>query len=259
MVEPTAVVAIAIQKWPAAGQAYRRAIDWLCQGQHEDGGWGINHQDRESGWQTAWAVLALARAGVSEAATRGSDWLLNLKTYSLDSDDLQRGFRQTYNIDSTLRGWPWLPNEVTWIEPTALTMVALSAMPSTPLIRERLDEAVRYIQDRRCVGGGWNVGVPFMLGAVMPARVTPTAWVLWALAACAPEAIRAEDVAALQTEMRREDGVLAWAWGLVALDAAGHEFPEAQARLAARQQPDGSWNHNPYHTAVAQLALRGYG
>ena len=116
---------------------------------------------------------------------------------------------------------------------------------------------MRYLTDRRCAGGGWNFGNPVMLGANLPPRAHPTAWALLALAQQRRDAIRQEDVAALRAEMAHDGGALALGWGLLALAALGEEDAGATARMAGLQATDGSWNGNPYHTAVAIMARRG--
>jgi hypothetical protein len=258
--EPTAAAVLALQAESAGNDAYRRGLDWLRQGQHSDGGWGFAHADGESTWLTAWAVLALACSGDGgDAVSRGIQWLLDVKTLPPSPDDeMQKEFRWKNGVDLSLRGWPWLPGEAAWVEPTALTMLAFAWSPPAPQAAERMAEAVRCLMDRRCANGGWNVGSPVMLGAFFPARAHPTAWSLLALACHAPNTILPEDAAVLQTEMLNDGGVLALAWGLVALRVLGQENAKAQSRLASYQQPDGSWNQSPYETAVAMLAAKGW-
>jgi len=257
--EATAAAALALREEPAAADTLERGLNWLRGGQHPDGGWGFGREDDQSGWQTAWAVLALTRCGgADDLCGRGVTWLLEVKTLRFTDDKLQREMQQKLAIDPTLRGWPWLPGEATWIEPTALALLALAATPRTPAVQARLDEAVRYVEDRRCRGGGWNFGNPVMLGGNLPPRAHPTAWALLALAQLAPAAVRPEDIAALRAEMGRDGGASALAWGLLALRTLGQDDAGAATRLIALQGPDGGWNANPYHTAVVQMAMRGH-
>ena len=257
--EATATTALALQNDAAGDECYRRALDWLRTAQHPDGGWGLSHEDDESGWETAWVVLALTRVGDETGALdRGVNWLSAVKRLQITDDELQKETREKAGIDPNLDGWPWLPGEATWVEPTALAMLALGALPPTPAILARLNEAVRYQHDRRCRGGGWNFGNPIMLGGSLPPRAHPTAWAILALARVAPETIQPEDVTALRAEMQRDGGALALAWGLLALRTLDQNDEEAAARLSAQQRPDGGWNQNPYHTAVAILATQGH-
>jgi hypothetical protein len=257
-VEATATAVLALRDGSARDLARRASMAWLGAAQHPDGGWGLGASDPESGWTTAWGVLALAQdEAAADAVRRGAVWLLAVKTLRLEGDGLQREVREKFAIDPNLRGWPWLPGEASWVEPTALAMLALTTPSVTSAAQERLDEGVRYLVDRRCHGGGWNLGNPVMLGGQLPPRAHPTAWALLALARVAPDVIRPEDLLALRAEMRRDGGALGLAWGLLALRVLGEDDADAANRLSAQQRADGSWNGNPFHTAVALLAERG--
>jgi len=258
MVEATAAVTLALQDQPDAADARDRGLAWLVAAQNRDGGWGLTREDAESGWQTAWAALVLARSGLPDGAVdRAIDWLLKVKQLKLEDDEQQRETRRRLAIDPTLRGWPWLPGQATWVEPTALAILALTEVPPTPVMSARVDAGVRYLTDRRCTDGGWNVGNPMMLGASLPPRAEPTAWVLLALARVARDAIAPQDLAALRSCMHRDGGTLALAWGLLALRTLGEDDPGAGGRLAALRDANGGWNGNPYHTAAAMMAERG--
>ena len=72
----------------------RRAVDWLCHVQNEDGGWGESNNSYyppkhwrpypSTSFQTAWALLALLAAGdiQSPAVRRGVDYLLKQQKLS---------------------------------------------------------------------------------------------------------------------------------------------------------------------------------
>ncbi|MFN3929338.1 MAG: prenyltransferase/squalene oxidase repeat-containing protein, partial [Thermoflexus sp.] len=215
MVEPTGAVVLALADHfgsPSIALARR----WLEHAQHPDGGWGIHPEDPESHWCTAWAVLALTCIDPNAPAiVQGVRWLIQVPAIRVQSDELTEEVRRTLGIDPSLRGWPWRPGEASWVEPTALALLALHAASRTGEHRERIDEAIRYLIDRRCQGGGWNFGNPFMLGAYLPPRPHPTAWALLALHALAPEAIRPEDLEALRVEMHRDGGAMALALGMM--------------------------------------------
>lgn len=257
VVEPTAAAAVAVFNAGFSDEA-SRAMMWLTETQNPDGGWGIHGGDAESGWQTAWALLALSHVGrLRSQVDVAVRWLLNVEILRVEDDQMQQDFRRTTGIDITMRGWPWLSGEACWVEPTAIAALALQkAVPSQAA--GRLSETVRFLHDRRCVGGGWNVGSPVMLGAALPARAVPTAIALLALQRLSPSSILPDDVAVLRAEMRTDGGPLAHAWGLLALRTLEVEDPALDTSLSDLQQPDGSFGGGVLATALAALATMGF-
>jgi hypothetical protein len=63
--------------------------------------------------------------------------------------------------DNSLRGWPWVDDTFSWVEPTAWCVLALrrgqSHVPAGAG-RDRIDEGQRLLLDRVCAPGGWNYG-----------------------------------------------------------------------------------------------------
>jgi hypothetical protein len=257
-VEATAAALMALRSIESASSALSRAVDWLTGAQHADGGWGVAVSDRVSGWQTAWAVLALQSVQAAPAsAARGAKWLLETQPWAPASAVGAAKIQTTFGVDAALRGWPWRPGEASFVEPTALAMLALVPSATRPDVNARLVEGASYLINRRCSPGGWNVGNPSMLGAPMSLRAHPTAWALLALQRCAPDQIQAADLSELRREMHRDGGAPALAWGLLALRSSGQDDPGAANLLAGLQNPDGSWNADPYQTATALAALAG--
>ncbi|MEJ5199331.1 MAG: prenyltransferase/squalene oxidase repeat-containing protein [Anaerolineae bacterium] len=255
-VEATAAAVLALAGDDAAADAVARAVGWLLAAQHGDGGWGLTADDPESGWQTAWAVLALARVGVDESALhQGKAWLLSAPLVRIEKAEDIRWAKDILGIDPTLRGWPWLPGQAAWVEPTALALLALVPWADQQEVSLRLDEGMRFLLDRRCGGGGWNVGNPVMFSRPLPPRAIPTAWALLALKQIAPNTIADGDIATLRQEMRRDGSTSALAWGLLALRTLGQDDPAAADRLVALRSAEGGWDASPYHTAIALLAL----
>lgn len=254
-VEATAAAVVSLRPHAAHMASRDRGVDWLLQSQLANGAWGLRQGDAEGGWHTAWALLALRHlrsAGnfVDSAVT----WLAAMEVWRPESAEVQDDLREISGIDSSVYGWPWMPGEATWVEPTALAMLALADSSADEVVADRLALAIRFLIARRCRDGGWNVGNPIMLGADLPPRAHPTAWSILALTRLAPEAILAQDTDALRREARRDGGALALAWSVFALPAA-EDVNEIRGLLTEKQLPDGSWDGNAYHTAIAVLAL----
>ena len=253
-VEPTAAAMLAVTNDDARG----RARDFLLSIQHADGGWGIAAIDDESGWMTAWAVLALAAfPDTRDAVARGAQWLIDTEGLRVTDAASRAIIYQRLQIDSTLRGWPWQPGDAAWVQPTALAMLALCASGKSNAAR--VSDGIVYLFDRAVAGGGWNIGNPEMLGKIVPATVQDTAVVLRALRAVG---ISAEDkrvaqaIQFLRDQIARVKTPAELAWGIVALRDWSIETGDALARLSALQNADGSWQANPFIAAVAEMASR---
>lgn len=251
-VEPTAAV---LRVLPDA-TARARGRDFLLALQHADGGWGIAARDSESGWMTACAVYALADfPQARDAVVRGVQWLLATEGQRLTDSHARQTIRTLFRIDSTLTGWPWQRGDAAWVHPTALALRALVAAG----VREhaRIHEGIAYLFDRACPDGGWNVGNPWMLDKKIPATIQDTAIALLALRAVGvteDEGRMTKALHYLRDAVVRAQTSTELAWGIWALRDWQMEIGDAMARLKALQRADGSWDGNPFITAVAMTS-----
>ncbi len=253
-VEPTAAVLLALSD----STARARGRDFLLALERADGGWGIAASDAASGWMTAWAVRALADFPEAHAAVaRGVEWLLATEGQRLTDPVARQTVRTLFRIDATLRAWPWQPGDAAWVHPTALAILALVAAGMREHARVR--DGIAYLYDRACPDGGWNCGNPWMLDKKIPATIQDTAIALLALHAAGESANDARIVAAircLRGALERAHTSAELAWGICALGEWDLEIGEWSARLSALQRADGSWEGNPFITAMAWHALR---
>ncbi len=258
VVEPTAVVLLALRDEPSAKESFKRGMTWLLSCQHQDGGWGINENDTESGWQTAWALIIMkATSQNPDAIARAESWLSTVPTYLVSQQEIQKPEVPQHDEIGAL-SWPWLPDQAGWIEPTALAILALGGMADTPLLSARINSALGYFRYYRTASGGWNVGNAGPLDTNILPRAFPTALVLMAMASVSQEDIQAIDLKGLQQDLLRDPGMLAQGAGLLALRVLGNNAESAKTYLSENQLSDGSWEHNPFVTAWALLGLRGY-
>jgi len=240
------------------------AIRWLLEGQHADGGWGVSRADPESGWTTAWAVWALAAAGVRDGVGRGIDWLLGHRSVPVKVP------AAISRLDGTLVGWSWTPATFGWIEPTALAMLAIHASGSAD--RGAFAAGRAMLLDRACTGGGWNYGNTTMIDNEVPASIPETALVLLALRAgqaitatpapvdaAGPDPHIPAGLAYLRRSLDPVPGALSLAWSVLALSAWGADASEAAALLRSAQGGAGDWSGNPATTALGALAMEAAG
>jgi len=252
-VEPTALclLALADSTQTAARQA---GVAWLEQMQLPDGSWGVSAADPEGGWATAWAIWALAStAATSPALARAVSWWA---TWQDQRGQVPPGRDPVLWLDFSVTGWPWNPGGASWVEPTALGLIAL--VRAGQGAHPRVAEGVRYLRDRACATGGWNVGNPYMLGQNLPPAIPPTALALMALqetGLAETDPLVSAGLATLERLLQQAHTPLNLAWGLWGARRYQRNGEDLIARLEKHQAPDGSWRDSPYLTAVAILAL----
>ncbi len=253
-VEPTAAVLLALGD-SGETNVTNRAREFLLSLQHPDGGWGIAGIDSESGWMTAWALIALANyLPAGKAVARGVTWLIGTNNLLVTDPGLRDKVQKAFQIDSTLRGWPWQPGDAAWVHPTALSILALVAAGKREDTRVR--QGIDYLFDRAVSSGGWNIGNPWMIDKPIPATIQDTSIALLALRAAGTvdKSRLAPAILFLRDALARTKTPPELAWGIYALRTWDEDARDDIARLNAQQSPDSSWNGNPFTTAIAMLA-----
>jgi hypothetical protein len=258
VVEPTAAVLLAIRNEPLASDSFQRGISWLLSCQHQDGGWGINKDDLESGWQTAWALLAMRYSNQNqESISKSLEWLSTVGTLDITLEEFQKPeIPKRDNIGAFI--WPWLPGQAGWIEPTAMAVLALEGMTKSQLADFRISAALNYFRQYRSADGGWNIGNATALDTVVIPRAYPTTLVLMALSRIAQSEIKSIDLVALHQDMQRDPSILIQSSGLLGLRTMGEDEEALISNITKNQLPNGSWENNPFFTAWASMAFRGY-
>jgi hypothetical protein len=265
--EPTALAALALIAYGALEAAVPK-LRWLAEVQVEDGGVGINERQRSPCWPTPWAVLAWIAArrelgvGSSELgvpvarssgrAERSSKHSALRTPHSAPASfphrppwslNIRRGIEWLLRVagnklpprgeghDPTLVGWPWVAGTHSWIEPTALAVLALKAAGHGSHPRTR--EAVRLLIDRLLPGGGCNYGNTVVLGQELVPHVQPTGLVMLALAGERDSSGRiARSVEYLGRVLDEDTAPASLAYGLLGMAAHGSGICMADEWLA---------------------------
>src|SRR6266700_4706582 len=177
-----------------------RVQDFLMRVQNPNGSWpAFVGDDPDGGWVTSLALIALRDyvPGIP-ARLRGFHWLL--KFAGKESNWLWKWkFRTTdrrVRFDPDKYGWPWFPDTVSWVVPTAFSLVTLKqAFPCcrTEHVAKRIRLGTEMLLDRACPGGGWNAGNGMVFGAALYAHIDTTAIALLALADDTPAVHQALD------------------------------------------------------------------
>lgn len=237
-VEPTALAALALlaagnNRAPALA---RESARWLARIQRPDGAVGPNESLSAPAWPTSYALLLWrATAGEAASADRAANWLLKARGETFVKPDAS-----PLGHDTTIPGWPWVDGTHSWLEPTALAILALRRAGRGD--HERVRRGLELIRDRAIPEGGWNFGNNVVFGASLRPKPGPTALALLALAGedrPTPIVERSLDYLAEQTAYVRSPqslglGILAlaaWEW---APDGRDKQLIEAYRRLEGR-------------------------
>src|ERR1700735_1269840 len=126
--EPTTYAMLALQGRPGSEQPLQSAWKLLRSWQTPDGSSRPNGQVQTGAWVTAQAVTLACVRGIYDDKVRSSvDWLL--RVVGAESSLAMRAAAFFHLLktkaDVSHQGWPWRDGNASWIEPTALTLVAL--------------------------------------------------------------------------------------------------------------------------------------
>lgn len=271
-VEPTVLAVLGLLSVTSDDESLavaRKATAWLAGLQQADGSLGISATNQEPRWPTSYALLAFQTVGGHPAERKKAlDWLLASEGKKVDKDP-------NIGHDSSLIGWPWVAGTHSWIEPTAVAMLALAGeaerllqqvlVGETPLA-ERFREALRLIRNRALPSGGWNYGNTVVLGAETRPQPAPTGMSLAALASVRPakdspgpinkeEELRVERACAyLEKLLPKVRSPLSLCWGLLGLSAWDRRPREADTWLAEAAQKSSAWSDPAVQWSLLLLA-----
>ena len=186
-IEPTCYAALALGSVPVG--EIDGAYDFLLRTQNPNGSWPVvPGDDPEGGWVTSLAVIALRDVVPAiPAKLRGFHWLLNCS--GKESNWFWKWKFRTADrhvrFDPDKYGWPWFPDTVSWVVPTAFAILALNEIPYScgrvERIPLRVDCGIQMLFDRACPGGGWNAGNGVVYECPMAPHIDDTAIALLAL------------------------------------------------------------------------------
>ena len=196
--------------------------------QHRSGGWSaLSNMEPLSAFHTALALLAIRpfpTASVRHAADRGFEWLSELR--GIESHWLWqwkfRLFDRQVRFDPSKSGWPWVPDTVSWVAPTAFTILAFRVWRRES---SRTGPAIAMLLDRACPQGGWNAGNSVVFGVDLDPHPDFTAMALLALRNGSPghEVLLRRSLDYLGTRLEDSSSPYSLAWAVMALSAHGHQ------------------------------------
>jgi hypothetical protein len=257
--EPTALAALALMIAGRTAPAVR-ALDWLVAAQQPSGAVGVFADHRAPAWPTSLAALAFRtaerspsmsanRQGYRVPLARAVNWLLATEG---------RPVRQEEKLshDMSLIGWPWVEDTHSWVEPTALALLALRAVGHAA--HRRAKEAAKVLVDRLLPEGGCNYGNTFVLGQKLLPHVQPSALAVLALTGLKitdPRFARSLDYLARNVDGRSATASLAYA--VMALSANQRRPADGERWLTAAANRALARDASAHKLALLVLATQG--
>ena len=208
----------------------RRASAWLAEQQRGDGSVASLPESSMPGWATPHAMLLWSRLeGFEDRRRRARDWLLNAGGQAMRNP---AEARTVLGHDVNLIGWSWATGTHSWLEPTAMAILALGRERCRDHSRVRL--GLSLIIDRAIPGGGWNYGNNIVFGQALRPQPGPTGIALLALADDGPRdrPAVAPAIEYLRRTLPSTRAAASVGWGILGLKAHAACPPEAETWLA---------------------------
>jgi hypothetical protein len=253
-IEPTCWAAIALATLSGSpSEALTRAQSFLHRLQQKN---GLLVETAVPGANYAWNGLALL-ADISVGGAPGGPWrqalidgLLAVRGIALEQDG-STPVRQ----NNRLQAWSWIDGTFSWIEPTALCVLALKKSgASGASFRTRMAEAEAMVLDRVCEGGGWNYGNAQVLGQDLRPYVPTTALAVLAMQDRRSHPAVSASLAWLKAHAVSEPATMALSLAAVCLQVMGEPADTPREALVRHEVATRAFG-NFHLTAMALFAL----
>ncbi|HNQ01039.1 MAG TPA: terpene cyclase/mutase family protein [Syntrophales bacterium] len=183
--------------------------------QLKDGRIALSPEHPEVYWPTPLAIFAWHRTPeFSRGASRAVSFLLKTSGSHFKRDPNSPG-----GHDTSLRGWGWTEDTHSWIEPTALSILALRSAGHND--HERVSEGARLLLDRQLSRGGWNYGNTTVFGTELASMPESTGLALSALSGLTAGQAVSGSIAKIKESVRSLKTPLSLGWAILGLSAWG--------------------------------------
>jgi hypothetical protein len=225
-----------------------RARQRLARSQLRDGRVPLLAREPDVHWPTALALLAWqGRPAWEERARAARAFLLQAR-----GEHWAKAAASPVGHDTALTGWAWSSGTHSWVEPTALAVLALRGQGLAE--HPRVAEAVLMLLDRQLPAGGWNYGNVSVFGQQLLPTAEATGLALCALEGLVPAEGVERSLAWLEEEAEQSRAPLSLARALLALCAWGRAPADAGRRL--RESLGLQRRYGPFATSVlCQMSL----
>ncbi len=246
-VDATAWTVLALMGEEPGSHLAEAARTRLASSQLKDGRVSLTPDHPEACWPTSLAVLAWHHAPAQQQAqSQGLGFLLNHTGYHINqSPDIP------LHHNPLLKGWPWIDHTHSWVEPTALALIALKVTGHGEHPRAR--EAVQMLMDRQMSRGGWNYGNTVVFDQELVPFPECTGVALNALAGKVPREDIQKSLNYLNQCLARLLTPVSLAYALLGMGAWG-EQPQGSGALVD-QCLEGQEKYGPYDTASLSMLM----
>jgi hypothetical protein len=223
--DATAWAVISLCLWGFSADSLRPARARLAAGQDEDGRIAVTKDQPQAFWPTPLSVFAWHRQSeFDEPRLRAVQFLL--KTTG-------RHFKKIKDSpvghDPSIKGWPWTEETHSWVEPTSLSIAALSVAGHRT--HERVGEGVRLLMDRQLSSGGWNSGNTTVFGTELAPLPESTGLALSALSGAVDRQDVSRSIDYLKVRVQTLTTPLSLGWTVLGLAAWGERPRNANALI----------------------------
>jgi len=237
--EPTCFAALALGSFP--GRAVERAQELLLHTQNPNGSWpAFAGDDTDGAWVTSLAVMALHDVVPAiPARLQGVHWLMSCA--GKESNWFWKWKFRTadrhVHFDPDKFGWPWFPETISWVVPTAFAVLALNQLPCScgglEQVPFRVERGIEMLLDRVCPGGGWNAGNGVVYGVPVAPHPDDTAIALLALRERGTDTVVQSSIQYLERIAPTLTAPWSLAWAILALALYGRPIDLIYSLLVA--------------------------
>jgi hypothetical protein len=250
--EPTALACLALVGHDRLEVA-RKLTDQLVAAQLADGAVPVLAGQEAPAWTTSLAILAWVacerspiRADFERQRQLAIEWALAHHGKPADP-------QPEVGHDPRLLGWSWADNTHSWMEPTAMFVLALKAAGLKDHARTR--EAIQLVTDRLLPTGGSNFGSTIVLGQATLPQVESTGLAMLALAGEVNTDPRVEaSLRYLESSVSSQTPTASLAYGLLGLTAHGRRPASADGFLQQAFERELARGSNEFKLALLALA-----
>ncbi len=186
----------------------------LAQDQQPDGSISISPDQPQAIWPTPLSIFAWhGSSSHRQYEEQAIQFLLEHTGLHMEKKD----GNAVVGHDTSIPGWPWIMHTHSWVQPTAMSMIALSMNGHDT--HERVLQGEQMLLDRQLPQGGWNYGNTTILGQELQPFPESTGIALSALSGRVPQTTVQQSLNYLLEELPRLRTPISLCWGVLGLQA----------------------------------------